>query len=104
MADALKMLEQARRHMLASEADLALEKMQAFQHLVLSGQAPKEHAEACSQALRAVLSLAAAAREGMTAARRQIEEIAALSRKLDTYDWQGNRVENPIGQNRDRRY
>ncbi|WP_323717985.1 hypothetical protein [Paracoccus aminovorans] len=104
MAKALALLEQAQRYLLASEAELALKKMQDFEEALLSGRLENGQVQAYAQGLQAVRDLAAAAREGIAAARRQIEEILALSRKLDTYDRQGNRIGNQVGQNRERRF
>lgn len=104
MVEALTLLEQAQRHLLASEAELALEKMQDFEEALLSGSLEENRVHACAQALQDIRSLAAAAREGITTARRQIEEITALSRKLDTYDRQGNRIGSQVVQSRDRRF
>lgn len=104
MAEALTLLEHAKKHLIAFESDLALERMQDFERAVLSGLIQKDGVDACSQALQEIRALAAAAREGVAAAQRQVAEIVALSSKLDTYDSQGKKTRNRIGQNRTRRF
>lgn len=104
MTDALTLLEQAKRHLVASEPETALEKIQEFERSLLAGNIRKDSVEACSQSLHAIRTLADAAREGVAAAQRQLVEIAALSRKLDTYDRQGRRVGSQIAQTREKRF
>ncbi|WJS83848.1 hypothetical protein [Paracoccus sp. TOH] len=104
MTEALLLLDQARRHLIASEADLALEKMQRFEKLLAAGNLPKGGVEACAEALQAIRALAEAAREGITAAKRQIAEITAISRNLDTYDHQGKKLGRLAVPHREKRF
>lgn len=104
MSEPLTILEQAKEYLLEFKAELAAKKMQEFEVLIASRQIDTEDVAACSQALHAIRALAAAAREGVAAARQEIEQIVALSRKLDTYDRQGNRVGNQVNQNLDPRF
>lgn len=104
MTEALAFLEQAKRHLLASEPDIALERIKEFEQSLLAGQVRKDSVNACSQALLAVRTLADAAREGVAAAQRQLAEISALSRKLDTYDREGRRIGSPVAQPREKRF
>lgn len=104
MTEALALLEQAKRHLVASEPDLALEKIQEFERFLLDGKVRKDSVDACAQALVAVRTLADAAREGVAAAQRQLVEISALSRKLDTYDRQGRRVGSQVARAREQRF
>ncbi|WP_199260301.1 hypothetical protein [Paracoccus binzhouensis] len=104
MAEALLLLDQARRHLISSEADLALGKMQRFEKLIASGGLPKDEVEACAEALQAIRALAGSAREGIAAAKRQVAEITAISRNLDTYDRQGRRLDRPAAPRREQRF
>lgn len=104
MTEALTFLEQAKRHLIASEPGIALEKMMEFEKSLLAGQVRKDSVNACSQALLAVRTLAEAAREGVAAAQRQLAEISALSRKLDTYDREGRRIGSQVAPPREKRF
>ncbi|GEK71332.1 hypothetical protein [Paracoccus denitrificans] len=91
---ALHLIEQVRRDLLALNLKPALEKIQEFEKLVISGSIRREHAEKCADVLGDIRVLAGAACDGLAAAQRQLAEIATLSRHLDTYDRQGRRIGN----------
>ncbi|MEG4641654.1 hypothetical protein VB636_02145 [Paracoccus sp. APAP_BH8] len=104
MTKSLYLLEQAREDLLAFKAESALERITDFQELVRSGSISKDCVGKGAEMLRDILSLAGAARDGVAAAQRQLAEIAALSRHLNTYDRQGRKIGNPIAPPRERRF
>ncbi|REG46649.1 hypothetical protein EQ718_18615 (plasmid) [Paracoccus versutus] len=104
MTKALHLLQQAREDLLVFQTDAALVKMQEFEVLVHSGAMPRDRVAETAELLRDILSLASAACDGVAAAQRQLAEIAALSRHLNTYDRQGRRIGNPISSPHDRRF
>ncbi len=104
MTDGLALLEQAKQHLIASEPELSMRKMHEFERALLDGAIRKDSIDACSQALLAIRGLSEAAREGLLSAQRQLAEIAALSRNLDTYDRQGRRIGSQVTQGREQRF
>ena len=81
-----------------------MRKMHEFERALLDGAIRKDSIDACSQALLAIRGLSEAAREGLLSAQRQLAEIAALSRNLDTYDRQGRRIGSQVTQGREQRF
>lgn len=104
MKNPVLLLENAKRHLLASQPDLALKTMQEFEETLSAGHISKEIIGSCSGPLEEIRVLADAAREGIASAKQHISEIIQLSRKLDTYDSNGKRVGNHVRPVQDQRF
>lgn len=104
MTKALGLLQQAREHMLAMKTDKATKYLEKFESLVVAGEVSKEAASECAEVLRSIRMLAEAMRDGLSAAQRQLDEITVLSRNLDTYDRQGQKVDCQVGKGRNQRF
>lgn len=104
MMKALHLIEEARSELLAFRTDQAIEKIEEFERLILSGQFRMEYAERCRDTLYEVQVLAGAARDGVAAAQRQFAEIRTLWRHLETYDRQGRKTGNHLVRQQERRF
>lgn len=104
MKNPVLLLENAKRHLLASQPDLALKTMQEFEETFSAGRVSREIIGSCSGPLEEIRVLADAAREGIASAKQHISEIIQLSRKLDTYDSNGKRVGNHVRPVQDQRF
>jgi hypothetical protein len=89
MSEALMLLQQARRHMVSSEIDMAMQKIVRFETILLSGDICREQANLCINYLLSIKALSEAINSGVSAARYQIEEMSSLSRKLTVYNKSG---------------
>jgi len=104
MTDPLQILERARTHLIAGETDLAFEKMKFFEALALSGRLGKEAAAESARMLGDIQLMAGAICDGIGSARRQLAEIAAMSRGLDFYDRHGKKIVNPVARPKEHRF
>ncbi|SIQ44543.1 hypothetical protein SAMN05421641_1082 [Paracoccus thiocyanatus] len=96
MTPPLSLLKQAKAELIALRADAALQKIQKFEKILERSGLDSACAQKCENALHDIQALASAASEGVAAAKRQLVEIASLSRRLETYDERGRRVGNAI--------
>ncbi len=90
MNRAINSLKRARTALLAFDAAKAEHHLREFETNLERFGLPEASIDSCAAVLAEIRDLAAAAKEGVAAARQQFQDIVKLSRQLDTYDKSGN--------------